>query len=111
MPYYFTKVAPQNASLAVSVCAYNHMGEMERCRDTPMEQVRVVHFTGGCAKPFRCLDAHGPVCQKFTEMWWDASREIEKKLGYPERPRCPNRNYIPIGDEATINGHLKALGL
>lgn len=57
LPYYFTKVAPLSASMAVSVCHYNHMGSLPRCVDTPIEQIRSFHFTGGCSKAFRCIEA------------------------------------------------------
>ena len=96
MPYYFTKVAPVSASLALSVCHYNNMGASERCTGTPVEQIRSFHFTGHCDKPFRCHGAHGDSCTTYTDLWWSYSRAIEKKLGYPERPRCKNGRYIPI---------------
>jgi hypothetical protein len=111
MPYYFTKVAPINASMALSVCHYNNMGNTERCGDTPVEHIRSFHFTGACDKPFRCHGSTGAACKLYTDMWWSHSRAIEKQLGFPERPRCPGGHYIPLGDADAIAAFTKALGL
>ncbi len=112
MPYYFTKVAPVNASLPLSVCHYNNMGASERCSDTPVEQIRSFHFTGHCDKPFRCRGiGSGDSCRVFTDLWWQYSREIEKKNGFPERPRCKDGHYVPIGSLADQQRHAQQLNM
>lgn len=105
LPYYYLEVA-KDAHIEVERCKYNNMVEIARCQRWRYEEVTSNHFTV-CQKPWRCLTPKSELCRRFTDRWWERSREVEKKLGLPERQKCKNYKYEPIDySKVTTSGKL-----
>mmetsp|Transcript_52114 Transcript_52114/g.76241 ORF Transcript_52114/g.76241 Transcript_52114/m.76241 type:complete len:102 (+) Transcript_52114:167-472(+) len=71
--------------------------ENGRCRETPLEQVKGVHFTV-CRKPWDCpgpKDGH-PQCQAFHREWRALRSQFESSLGLEPSDVCRgagSKNY------------------
>ena len=49
---------------------YDNMGDTDECRATPLDRVRVVHFTV-CQKPWYCLPSRKEnTCAAAQQAWW-----------------------------------------
>lgn len=105
LPYYFQSVKNMARSpqyYEVDNCVYNVMDELKgRHKGDPdcatsVKDIKIYHFTF-CQKPWTCsgTSTARPACKFATDEWWRFSRQVEKELGKPERPRCEG-SYEPI---------------
>ena len=102
LPYYYHRVAPPNASLAIDNCRYNGMAnEPRNCSSVAFSSVYTAHFTL-CQKPWVCRQHTLRLCRRMHHAWWaarasllaahdreevPAARECERGAGsYPPLP-------------------------
>mmetsp|Transcript_20190 Transcript_20190/g.43876 ORF Transcript_20190/g.43876 Transcript_20190/m.43876 type:complete len:476 (-) Transcript_20190:37-1464(-) len=114
-----------NTGVELNRCYYNAMADAPRpssgknagkcrdgrddcqdCRDTPIEQVKSVHFTL-CLKPWKCPTARD-ICAKFHQEWFRIRDDLERKesLQVGREYKKPGGKHMP----EVFHGYCKGSG-
>lgn len=75
-----------------------HNGTYYEQENTTFSQIKLAHFTGRCAKPFKNEACHpdSDHCTRLYEAWWKARNSLEQlRLGNITR-RCEQGVYSPL---------------
>jgi len=114
LPFFFAVKKP-GAAREVDRCVYDNMIDRpvrdppprvgaEACRDTPLADIKVAHFTV-CQKPWSCRPRHDPddtrhLCRDLHATWFAHRRHLEARLGLTNASNddvpCRRRSYLPI---------------
>jgi hypothetical protein len=124
VPFYYYRIADQSVFGAEEVdrCVYDNMVDdpvkqprvgQGACRDTPLQEIKNVHFTL-CQKPWKCSYPNFPddtqhLCATLHTKWFELRRLAEARVGAPPPldvagPRagryhggaCKQGTYIPM---------------
>jgi len=67
-------------------------------QEKTIANVKSVHFTGDCIKPWTCSSARDWFCAGLMNKWWELRAELEASRNLPASPKqCTAGGYQPIG--------------
>eukprot|EP00928_Gymnodinium_smaydae_P089366 TRINITY_DN73341_c0_g1_i1.p1 TRINITY_DN73341_c0_g1~~TRINITY_DN73341_c0_g1_i1.p1 ORF type:complete len:432 (+),score=58.39 TRINITY_DN73341_c0_g1_i1:50-1345(+) len=87
------------------------MSEVEqdnRSREEVLRDVKSVHFTGQCPKPWACYEPRDWLCAGLYERWWEVRADLERTRGLPPSPRACHGGYW--GTYAPLGSSVDDLG-
>lgn len=105
---YYNNMADDPRQTSSGMCRDGH-DECQDCRDTPIEEVKSVHFTL-CSKPWKCPSWHpgSILCAKFHYEWFRIRKDLERSLALQNgvEYKSPNGKYKP----EVFHGYCKRSG-
>jgi hypothetical protein len=65
--------------------------------ETAVSNVKSLHFTGNCIKPWTCSYPVDWFCEGLMKKWWDLRADLEEERGMQHTENtCPEGQYTPL---------------